>query len=44
MISNHADIASKCDNVVLMKNGEVIGNDHFKNLKTKDIFYQANIA
>ena len=44
MISNHADIASKCDNVVLMKNGEVIGNDHFKNLKTKDMFYQANIA
>ena len=44
VISNHADIASKCDNVVLMKNGEVIGNDHFKNLKTKDMFYQANIA
>ena len=44
MISNHADIASKCDNVVLMKNGEVIDIDHFKNLKTKDMFYQANFA
>jgi ABC-type bacteriocin/lantibiotic exporter with double-glycine peptidase domain len=44
MISNHADIASKCDSVVLMKNGEVIDIDHFKNLKIKDMFYQANFA
>jgi len=44
MISNQAEIASKCDKVILMKNGEVIENDNFKNLKIKDMFYHANIA
>lgn len=44
IISNQAEIAAKCDKVVLMKDGEVIGDKNFKNLKIKDMFYQANIA
>lgn len=44
VISNQSEIAAKCDRVVLMKNGEIIENDHFTNLHIKDMFYQTNIA
>jgi ABC-type bacteriocin/lantibiotic exporter with double-glycine peptidase domain len=42
IISNQAEIAAKCDRVVVMKDGEIIEADHFSALTTKDLFYQAN--
>ena len=42
MVSNQSEIAAKCDKVVLMKNGEIISDDQFKNLRNKEMFYQAN--
>lgn len=44
VISNQSEIAAKCDKVVLMKNGEIIDEDQFNNLMSKDMFYQANKA
>lgn len=40
VISNQSEIAEKCDSVVLMKDGEIIANEHFTNLQIKDMFYQ----
>lgn len=44
IISNQAEIAAKCDRVILMKDGSVIGDDHFQQLSKKDMFYKANVA
>ncbi|MCG8310308.1 MAG: ABC transporter ATP-binding protein/permease [Cytophagales bacterium] len=44
LISNQSEIAAKCDKVILMKEGEIINDDKFKNLRNKDTFYQSNIA
>ena len=40
VISNQSEIAAKCDRVILMKDGSVIGDDHFKKLVEKDMFYK----
>ncbi len=44
IVSNQSDIAVRCDKVVLMKDGEIIGNDHYNELPEKEMFYQANVA
>lgn len=44
IISNQAEIAAKCNKVVLMEAGEVISTGAYKSLQNKDMFYQANIA
>ena len=44
VISNQKEVAAKCKNVVLMKDGEIISNTPFKNLKNKELFYKANVA
>jgi ABC-type transport system involved in cytochrome bd biosynthesis fused ATPase/permease subunit len=44
VISNQAEVASKCDRVVLMKDGQIIADDHFKDLVKKDLFYKTNIG
>ena len=41
LISNQSEIAAKCDKVMLMKDGEIIGDDNFKDLHLKDMFYQS---
>lgn len=43
VISTQEEIAAKCDRVVLMKDGFIIADDHFKHLANKDLFYKANI-
>jgi len=43
IISNQSEIATKCDKVVLMKDGKIIGDDHFKKLPIKEMFYYANV-
>jgi len=44
VISNQSEVAAKCDRVILMKDGTVIGDDQFQQLVVKDSFYKANIA
>lgn len=44
VISNQSEVASKCDKVVLMKQGEVIGIDSYQKLSNKEMFYQAKSA
>ena len=44
VISNQSEIAVKCDRVVLMKDGSIIGNEHYNTLSQKDMFYKANIV
>jgi ABC-type bacteriocin/lantibiotic exporter with double-glycine peptidase domain len=44
VISNQSEIAVKCDRVVLMKDGSIIGNEHYDTLSQKDMFYKANVV
>lgn len=44
VISNQEEVATKCNKVVLMKNGEVISTGKYKSLKNKELFYKSNIA
>lgn len=41
LISNQSEIAAKCDKVVLMKDGEIIGDEEFNKLDVKDMFYKS---
>jgi len=43
VISNQSDIASKCDRVVLMKEGSIIGDEPYDTISKKDMFYKANV-
>lgn len=42
VVSNQVGIASRCDRVVIMKNGSIIEQGQFSNLKHTEVFYQAN--
>ncbi len=44
VISNQSDIASKCDRVVLMKDGSIIGDAPYNTISKKDMFYKANVV
>jgi ABC-type bacteriocin/lantibiotic exporter with double-glycine peptidase domain len=44
VISNQVSIAEKCDRVVLMKDGTIIGDGKIDDLEQNEMFYKANVA
>lgn len=44
VISNQVSIAEKCDRVVLMKDGSIIGDGKIDELAQNEMFYKANVA
>jgi len=41
-ISNQAEIAEKCDRVLIMDKGELVANSPFPKLKDRNMFYKSN--
>ena len=42
VISNQAEIAEKCDRVIIMDKGELVADSSFNKLQDRDMFYKSN--